>query len=86
MLVDAHYALGSTAADHGVPGVAEHAHFVAGKDSALRLRERLAGLASGETVLVVGGGLTGIEAATEIAETGRTWRSRSRPEAASATG
>jgi NADH:ubiquinone reductase (H+-translocating) len=63
------YALGSTAAHHGVPGVAEHAHFVAGKDSALRLRDRLAGLASGETVLVVGGGLTGIEAATEIAET-----------------
>ena len=62
------YALGSTAADHGVPGVAEHAHFVAGKESALRLRARLADLAAGATVLVVGGGLTGIEACTEIAE------------------
>ncbi|TQM35615.1 NAD(P)/FAD-dependent oxidoreductase [Pseudonocardia cypriaca] len=62
------YALGSAAADCGVPGVAEHAHDVAGKQSALRLRERLAGLAAGEAVLVVGGGLTGIEAVTEIAE------------------
>ncbi|MFD5321778.1 NAD(P)/FAD-dependent oxidoreductase [Streptomyces sp. NPDC127098] len=62
------YALGSTAADHGVPGVAEHAHFVADKQSALRLRARLADLAAGATVLVVGGGLTGIEASTEIAE------------------
>jgi NADH dehydrogenase FAD-containing subunit len=62
------YALGSTAADHGVPGVAEHAYDVAGKQSALRLRERLKDLAAGGTVLVVGGGLTGLEAASEIAE------------------
>ncbi|MGW5722537.1 NAD(P)/FAD-dependent oxidoreductase [Amycolatopsis sp. NPDC003865] len=59
------YALGSTAADAGVAG---HAQFLAGKQQALRLRTRLAGLAAGETVLVVGGGLTGIEAVTEIAE------------------
>ncbi|QKV73424.1 NAD(P)/FAD-dependent oxidoreductase [Amycolatopsis sp. Hca4] len=57
------YALGSTAA-----AVPEHAHSLAGKESALRLRARLADLAAGGTVLVVGGGLTGIEAATEIAE------------------
>ncbi|WP_068060553.1 NAD(P)/FAD-dependent oxidoreductase [Nocardia xishanensis] len=62
------YALGSAAADCGVPGVAEHAYDIAGKQSALRLRERLASLGAGATVLVVGGGLTGIEAATEIAE------------------
>jgi NADH dehydrogenase FAD-containing subunit len=62
------YALGSTAADGGVPGVAEHAHHIASKQAALRLRARLADLAAGGTVLVVGGGLTGIEAATEIAE------------------
>ncbi|MFK4189337.1 NAD(P)/FAD-dependent oxidoreductase [Streptomyces sparsogenes] len=62
------YALGSTVADHGVPGVAEHAYDVAGKQSALRLRARLAEIAPGGTVLVVGGGLTGIEAAAEIAE------------------
>ncbi|MBT2481541.1 NAD(P)/FAD-dependent oxidoreductase [Streptomyces sp. ISL-94] len=62
------YALGSTAADHGVPGVTEYAHGVAGKQAALRLRARLGELEPGGTVLVVGGGLTGIEAATEIAE------------------
>ncbi|KOV76896.1 NAD(P)/FAD-dependent oxidoreductase [Nocardia sp. NRRL S-836] len=62
------YALGSTVTDHGVPGVAEHAHHIAGKQAALRLRATLAELAAGATVLVVGGGLTGIEAVTEIAE------------------
>ena len=62
------YALGSAATDHGVPGVAEHAYDIAGKGPAQRLRERLTDLAAGGTVLVVGGGLTGLEAATEIAE------------------
>lgn len=62
------YALGSTVADYGVPGVAEYAYNVAGKQAALRLRARLNELASGATVLVVGGGLTGIEAAAEIAD------------------
>ncbi|WBB61023.1 FAD-dependent oxidoreductase [Streptomyces sp. WMMC500] len=62
------YALGSHVADHGVPGVAEHAFNVTGRPAALRLRERLDGLAAGSTVLVVGEGLTGIETAAEIAE------------------
>ncbi|MBX9398766.1 FAD-dependent oxidoreductase [Streptomyces sp. TRM72054] len=68
------YALGSHAADHGVPGVAEHAFDVTGRPSALHLRERLdnlegqAGRDEGGRVLVVGDGLTGIETATEIAE------------------
>ncbi|SDK27729.1 NAD(P)/FAD-dependent oxidoreductase [Streptomyces indicus] len=65
------YALGSRVADHHVPGVAEHAFDVAGRPSALRLRERLDGLerrGEGGDVLVVGDGLTGIETATEIAE------------------
>ncbi|WP_433535173.1 NAD(P)/FAD-dependent oxidoreductase [Micromonospora sp. CA-249363] len=62
------YALGSASADHGVPGVAEHAYDLAGRPSALRLRDRLAHLAAGQRVLVVGGGLTGLEAVTEIAE------------------
>ncbi|MCK2215769.1 FAD-dependent oxidoreductase [Actinomadura sp. ATCC 31491] len=62
------YALGSTATDLGVPGVAEHAFDVAGEQAARRLRARLAETRPGATVLVVGGGLTGIEAATEIAE------------------
>ncbi|MYS07762.1 FAD-dependent oxidoreductase [Streptomyces sp. SID6041] len=62
------YALGSSVDHHGVPGAAEYAYDVAGRESALRLRERLASLEAGGTVLVVGGGLTGIETATEIAE------------------
>ncbi|WP_328471989.1 FAD-dependent oxidoreductase [Actinoplanes sp. NBC_00393] len=62
------YALGSTSDDHGVPGVAGYAYPLAGLDAAMRLRERLSGLAPGSAVLVAGGGLTGIEAATEIAE------------------
>ncbi|WLW58112.1 NAD(P)/FAD-dependent oxidoreductase [Streptomyces sp. YU58] len=62
------YALGSSVAHHGVPGVAEHAFDVTGRSSALRLRERLAGLGEGGSVLVVGEGLTGIETATEFAE------------------
>ncbi|MEO3876718.1 FAD-dependent oxidoreductase [Nonomuraea sp. B12E4] len=62
------YALGSHVADHGVPGVAEHAFNVAGRPSALRLRERLDRRDDGGRVLVAGDGLTGIEAATEIAE------------------
>ncbi|MEU3745604.1 MULTISPECIES: NAD(P)/FAD-dependent oxidoreductase [Streptomyces] len=65
------YALGSHGDDHGVPGVAEHAFDVAARPSALRLRERLDSLekrGEGVNVLVVGDGLTGIETATEIAE------------------
>ncbi|WP_316744270.1 FAD-dependent oxidoreductase [Streptomyces sp. MK7] len=62
------YALGSHVADGGVPGVTEHAFDVAGRPSALRLRRRLDSLGAGGRVLVVGDGLTGIETATEIAE------------------
>ncbi|MFJ9742937.1 NAD(P)/FAD-dependent oxidoreductase [Streptomyces sp. NPDC101166] len=62
------YALGSSWDDLGVPGAAEHAHGVAGRADALRLRDRLAALDAGAPVVVVGGGLTGVEAATEIAE------------------
>ncbi|GAB3328464.1 FAD-dependent oxidoreductase [Micromonospora halotolerans] len=65
------YALGSRGDDRGVPGVAEHAFDIAARSSALRLRERLNSLGrrgEGGRVLVVGDGLTGIESATEIAE------------------
>ncbi|MEW5539335.1 FAD-dependent oxidoreductase [Streptomyces cyaneofuscatus] len=62
------YALGSHGDDRGVLGVAEHAFDVAARPSALRLRERLDGLREGGNVVVVGDGLTGIETATEIAE------------------
>ena len=65
------YALGSRVADRGVHGVAEHAFDIAGRPSALRLRERLDSLGrrgDGGRVVVVGDGLTGIECAAEIAE------------------
>ena len=65
------YALGSHVADRGVPGVGEHAFDVAGRPSALRLRERLDELDrrdQGGRIVVVGDGLTGIETATELAE------------------
>ncbi|OMI88580.1 oxidoreductase [Streptomyces sp. M1013] len=62
------YALGSAWNPQDVPGAVEHAHEIAGRPGALRLRERLAGLEAGRSVVVVGGGLTGLEAASEIAE------------------
>lgn len=60
------YALGSRSDVDAVPGAAEHAYPLATADDAVRLRERLA---AGGAVAVVGGGLTGIETATELAET-----------------
>lgn len=63
------YAPGSAAAPDPVPGAAEHAHTVAAIAGADALGGRLPALAaSGGTLAVVGGGLTGIEAATELAE------------------
>ncbi|MER7330763.1 MULTISPECIES: FAD-dependent oxidoreductase [unclassified Micromonospora] len=62
------YALGSGWNAQGVPGTVEHTYEIASRPGALRLRERLARLDAGQTVVVVGGGLTGLEAATEIAE------------------
>ncbi|MFI5841691.1 NAD(P)/FAD-dependent oxidoreductase [Catenuloplanes sp. NPDC051500] len=57
------YALGSTVATPGA-----HVDHVGSRPAALRLRSRLAALSPGASVLVVGGGLTAIEAVTEIAE------------------
>jgi len=65
------YALGSRVAELGVPGVAEHAFHVTARPAALRLREhldRLSKRGEGGRVLIVGDGLTGIETATEFAE------------------
>jgi NADH:ubiquinone reductase (H+-translocating) len=61
------HAIGSTS-DPGVPG-AEGAHTLDSPDEAARLARRLAELdPAGGTVAVAGNGLTGVEAATEIAE------------------
>ena len=62
------YAVGSTGAmPSTVPGAAEFAHSIAGLESAQRLRYALADLPADGPVTVVGGGLTGIETASELA-------------------
>ncbi|MEV0619856.1 FAD-dependent oxidoreductase [Nonomuraea sp. NPDC050404] len=60
------YALG-TVTDASVPGVAEHAHVYDDYAAAVRLSRRLDELTGG-TVVVAGGGLTGVETAAELAE------------------
>ncbi|MBA9002230.1 NAD(P)/FAD-dependent oxidoreductase [Thermomonospora cellulosilytica] len=63
------YALGSSADTGGVPGADVHAFTLDGAGGAARLAARLRELgAAGGTVAVCGGGLTGVEAAAEIAE------------------
>jgi NADH dehydrogenase FAD-containing subunit len=53
--------------DTRVPGVAEHAYTLDSLQSSTVFARRLAALGRG-TVVVVGGGLTGVESASEIAE------------------
>src|SRR4051794_9880225 len=66
------YAVGSTAATPSpVPGAVEFALDIAEFESAQRLRARLEELPAGAPITVVGGGLTGIETAAELAEQGR---------------
>ncbi len=68
------YAIGSRADTGRVPGADLHAHTLDDPDSAARLAARLAALSGStdpdqpRTVLVCGAGLTGVEAATELAE------------------
>ncbi len=62
------YALGSGPSDSGLEGVRRFAENIATEEGARKLTARLAALPSGGRVSVVGAGLTGIEAATEIAE------------------
>ncbi|MFE1099555.1 NAD(P)/FAD-dependent oxidoreductase [Nocardiopsis alba] len=61
------HALGSTAAPSPVPGVAEHAFDVATLEGARRLAERVREEPP-RTLIVVGGGHTGVETAAEFAE------------------
>ncbi|MEU4704155.1 NAD(P)/FAD-dependent oxidoreductase [Nonomuraea dietziae] len=65
------YAVGSTGAVPSVPGAAEFAWSIAELESAQRLRARLEELPLEAPVTVVGGGLTGVETAAELAEQGR---------------
>src|ERR1700754_203531 len=65
------YAVGSTGAVPATLGAAEFAHSISDLESAQRLRYALADLPLGAPVTVVGGGLTGIETASELAEQGR---------------
>lgn len=62
------YALGSSVDAASVPGVAEHAHALTDLAASEALAAALAALPAGGRVLVVGGGLTGIEAVTELKE------------------
>lgn len=61
------YALGSDAAQGGVPGAAEHAHDSASLGSARALAQRISEDGP-RTLAVVGGGFTGLEVAAELAE------------------
>ncbi len=60
------YALGGVADTAGVPGADEHAHTFNSPHDAEQLAQCLAGSGSG-TVAVCGSGLTGVEAAAELA-------------------
>ncbi|MFJ2188071.1 NAD(P)/FAD-dependent oxidoreductase [Kitasatospora sp. NPDC087861] len=67
------YALGSRTAWHDVPGAAEHAYPA---ERAAELHRRLHEADRPGTLAVVGGGATGIELATELAEAHPRWRVR----------
>lgn len=60
-------ATGSTVRRDDVPGAAEHAYTVADRAAAVRLHEAWRALPAGAVVAVGGGGMTGIEVATELA-------------------
>jgi NADH:ubiquinone reductase (H+-translocating) len=66
------YAVGSTGAvPAAVPGAAEFAYPISELEHAQRLSHRLADVPSSAPVVIVGGGLTGVETAAEFAEAGR---------------
>ncbi|MBX7434728.1 FAD-dependent oxidoreductase [Mycobacterium sp. Y57] len=66
------YAVGSTGTvAAAVPGATEFAYPIAELEQAQRLRRRLADVPKQAPIVVIGAGLTGIEAATELAGTGR---------------
>jgi NADH dehydrogenase len=63
------YALGSHVDSSLIPGIQEHAFTLGSEQTAQQLQQALPDIArKNGRLLVIGGGLTGIEAATEIAE------------------
>jgi NADH dehydrogenase len=69
------YAVGSTGVvSAAVPGATEFAYPIAEFEQAERLRDALDELHPNAPIIVVGAGLTGIEAASELAEQGRLVR------------
>ncbi|MGW0035971.1 NAD(P)/FAD-dependent oxidoreductase [Gordonia sp. NPDC003376] len=64
------YAVGSAGADT-IPGSTEHALAICEWESAGLIRERIATLPEHAAITVVGGGLTGVETAAELAGPGR---------------
>lgn len=62
------HAIGSRVNTTAVPGVAVHAFTLDNPTAARRLAERVSSLPAGSSVAVCGNGLTGVEAAAEIAE------------------
>jgi NADH:ubiquinone reductase (H+-translocating) len=66
------YAVGSMGTvPASVPGATEFAYPISELEQAQRLRQRLADVPATAPIIVVGGGLTGIETAAEFAEAGR---------------
>ena len=66
------YAVGSTApVPAAVPGARDFAYPLGEYEAAQRLTQRLSDVPLEAPIVVVGGGLTGIEAASELAEAGR---------------
>ncbi len=65
------YALGSAPATEAIAGTAEHGHTFGTVSAAEALAQKLCETAE---LLIVGGGLTGIEAAAELAEQHPRWR------------
>lgn len=64
------YALGSTARIDTIPGAERHAVGIGEWEAARTARARIRELRAGAPLTVVGGGLTGLELATELAGTG----------------
>uniref|UniRef100_UPI003988C669 FAD-dependent oxidoreductase n=1 Tax=Mycetocola sp. TaxID=1871042 RepID=UPI003988C669 len=62
------YAPGSSSSAHRVPGAAEHAYAVGDPASAEAAAHALADGGSRQRIVVVGGGFTGVETASEVAQ------------------